>query len=176
MGPEQILCYKRRWHFVIREASESLFTTSHSAVRHVLHEVSPLKLVQISRLNPTNDTIFVFGRRNHSSATDMRLILRRFQPDYTLAEIDELLILNTTIGRMTVPIIVRIPQRALATCYRNIPRPLWEPRIYFLSLLSGSFLLALVLVAAIMEATQLYYGVSRTRWTTNGLDRWCFIF
>ncbi|UJR33639.1 hypothetical protein I4U23_021073 [Adineta vaga] len=56
-----------------------------------------------------------------------------FQPDYTLTEIAETLTLNTNIGVMTFPLIVRIPQRVLATCYQTIPRPIWELRMYWLS-------------------------------------------
>ena len=82
-----------------------------------------------------------------------------FQPDYTLAEIAETLTLNTNIGIMTFPIIVRIPQRVLATCYQIIPRPVWEGRVYWLCLCSISITLVYVLTIAIYEARRLYHDV-----------------
>ncbi|CAF3697659.1 unnamed protein product [Adineta steineri] len=81
----------------------------------------------------------------------------RFQPDYTLAEIAETLTLNTNIGIMTFPIIVRIPQRVLATCYQTIPRPVWEIRMYWLCVVFAVILFIFVIVTAIYAAHRLYY-------------------
>ncbi|CAF0749813.1 unnamed protein product [Adineta ricciae] len=80
----------------------------------------------------------------------------RFQPDYTLTEIAETLTLNTNIGVMTFPLIVRIPQRVLATCYRTIPRPVWETQFYRLCLASTLFMLVYIVAVAVYEAHRLY--------------------
>lgn len=82
-----------------------------------------------------------------------------FQPDYTLAEIAETLTLNTNIGQMTFPIIVRIPQRVLAACYRIIPRPVWESRVYWLCLCAVSIILLFILAVAVYEAQRLFNDV-----------------
>jgi hypothetical protein len=89
------------------------------------------------------------------------LIFISFQPDYTLAEIAETLTLNTNIGLMTFPIIVRIPQRVLATCYQNIPRPVWEARVYGLCLCSISIILLYILTIGVYEAQRLFNDVTK---------------
>jgi hypothetical protein len=66
-----------------------------------------------------------------------------------------MLTLNTNIGVMTFPIIVRIPQRVLATCYQTIPRPVWESRIYWLCLVSVPVIVLLILSIALYEARKL---------------------
>lgn len=87
-------------------------------------------------------------------------IFTSFQPDYTLAEIADTLTLNTNIGQLTVPIIVRIPQRVLATCYQTIPRPIWESRLYWLCLCAVTIILLFILAVAVYEAQRLFNDVT----------------
>jgi hypothetical protein len=61
---------------------------------------------------------------------------------------------------MTFPIIVRIPQRVLATCYQTIPRPVWELRIYWLCLCGSSIMLLYIVTTAVYEARRLYNDVN----------------
>jgi hypothetical protein len=61
---------------------------------------------------------------------------------------------------MTFPIIVRIPQRVLATCYQTIPRPVWELRIYWLCLCGTSIMLLYIVTTAVYEARRLYNDVN----------------
>ncbi len=60
---------------------------------------------------------------------------------------------------MTFPIIVRIPQRVLATCYQIIPRPPWESRVYWLCLCSSVIILLYILTIAVYEAQRLFNDV-----------------
>lgn len=62
---------------------------------------------------------------------------------------------------MTFPIIVRIPQRVLATCYQIIPRPIWESRVYWLCLCSISIILLYILTIAVYEAQRLFNDVNK---------------
>ncbi len=64
---------------------------------------------------------------------------------------------------MTFPIIVRIPQRVLATCYQTIPRPVWEIRIYWLCLCSVSIIFLYIVITAVYEARRLYHDVNEIR-------------
>jgi hypothetical protein len=84
-----------------------------------------------------------------------------FQPDYTLAEIAETLTLNTNIGLMTFPIIVRIPQRVLATCYQTIPRPGWELRIYWLCICTAGIIFFYIIMVALYDARRLFSDVNK---------------
>ncbi|CAF4461293.1 unnamed protein product [Rotaria socialis] len=84
---------------------------------------------------------------------DLRI---RFQPDYTLAEIAESLTLFTNIGSMTFPLIVRIPQRVLATCYQTIPRPVWESQMHCFCLCAISVLILCIFTMAVYEARRLF--------------------
>lgn len=59
-------------------------------------------------------------------------VLFRFRPNYTSDEIHEILTLNTNIGLMIYPLLVRIPSRVLLACDRTIARPTWEWRTYCL--------------------------------------------
>jgi len=88
------------------------------------------------------------------------LLFIRFQPDYTSDEINEILILNTTNGLMTFPIIVRIPQRVLSTCYQTISRPSWEFRLYCLCLCSIIIFIILLLTSAVFNAQRLFDNVN----------------
>ena len=76
-----------------------------------------------------------------------------------MAEIAETLTLNTNIGQMTFPMIVRIPQRVLAICYQTIPRPLWESRLYWLCLCAVTIILLFILAVAVYEAQRLFNDV-----------------
>ena len=64
---------------------------------------------------------------------------------------------------MTFPIIVRIPQSVLAACYQIIPRPVWEPKVYWLCLCSIVILLLGILTYSVFEAYRLYNDVKRNR-------------
>ena len=86
--------------------------------------------------------------------------LSRFQPDYTLSEMNEVLTLNTNIGVMTYPIVVRIAPNVLSFCYQSIPRPVWELRSYYLCLCSLSVFIVLLFTAAVFEARSLFDNVS----------------
>ncbi|CAF2702202.1 unnamed protein product [Rotaria sp. Silwood2] len=84
---------------------------------------------------------------------DLRI---RFQPDYTLAEIAESLTVSTNIGPMTFPIIVRIPQRVLATCYQTIPRPEWELHMHYICICFIFIILLFILIFGIFDARRLF--------------------
>jgi len=60
---------------------------------------------------------------------------------------------------MTFPIIVRIPQRVLATCYQIIPRPVWESRVYWLCICAIVVILLYILTIAVYEAQRLFNDV-----------------
>jgi hypothetical protein len=107
-----------------------------------------------------NDMIFVFGKYRRRIFLFIFLSFS-FQPDYTLAEIGETLTLNTNIGLMTFPIIVRIPQRVLATCYQTIPRPGWELRVYWLCLCSAAIILLYIITVAVYDARRLFNDVNK---------------
>ena len=79
----------------------------------------------------------------------------RFQPDFTLAEINDQLILHTNIGRLTFPLIARIPQRVLTFCYQTIPRPSWESKISWLCICSLPVISILIIGSALIEARRL---------------------
>ncbi len=62
---------------------------------------------------------------------------------------------------MTFPIIVRIPQRVLLTCYKTSPRPLWEFRPYW-SCLCGLFvMIVFILTTAVYHARKLFDDVNK---------------
>jgi hypothetical protein len=60
---------------------------------------------------------------------------------------------------MTFPIIVRIPQRVLSTCYKAIPRPPWELRTYCLCLCSLGVFITLIFSTAVYDARRLFDNV-----------------
>jgi hypothetical protein len=90
-------------------------------------------------------------------------LLERFQPDYTSDEINKTLTLNTNIGLMSFPIIVRIPQRVLSACYKIVPRPLWELRTYCLCLCSLLFLIILIFFTAGYDARRIFDDVNQEK-------------
>ncbi|CAF0885194.1 unnamed protein product [Adineta steineri] len=88
-----------------------------------------------------------------------------FQPDYTLVEVNRTLTLNTNIGLISFPIIVRIPQRVLSTCYNIVPRPRWEFRTYCLCLCSLIFLTILIFFTAGYDARRIFDDyLNRYKW------------
>ncbi|CAF3930904.1 unnamed protein product [Rotaria sordida] len=88
-----------------------------------------------------------------------------FQPDYTSDEINETLILNTNTGLMTFPIIVRIPQRVLLSCYKTIQRPPWELRTYGLCFCSFFLFIIVIFATAVYEARRLFDNyLTRAEW------------
>ena len=124
-----------------------------------------------------NATIFKFGK-DKIDVTGYSIhpsIVFSFQPDYTLTEIAETLTLNTNIGVMTFPLIVRIPQRVLATCYQTIPRPVWEAQFYHLCLGSTLFMLVYIAVVAVYEAHRLYNDVIEFDDSFLALRTFCFV-
>jgi hypothetical protein len=62
---------------------------------------------------------------------------------------------------MTLPIVVRIPQRVLSACYKTISRPPWEWRSYCLCLCMLAVIIILIYSAAVYNAQKLFYDVSR---------------
>ncbi len=91
------------------------------------------------------------------------LLKKRFQPDYTSDEINETLTLNTNIGLITFPIIVRIPQSILSACYKLIPRPPWEFRPYCLCLCSLIIVTVLILTLAVFDARRSFDNVNKKK-------------
>jgi hypothetical protein len=61
---------------------------------------------------------------------------------------------------MTIPIIVRIPQRVLSACYQTIPRPPWEFRTYSLWLCTLLVFTVLIFVTAIYDSRRLFDNVN----------------
>ena len=85
----------------------------------------------------------------------------------------EVLTLNTNIGLMTYPILVRIAPNVLSFCYKLIPRPIWELRSYYLCLCSLSIFIVLVFTAAVFDARSLFDNVRNapdTRMRVHRLD------
>ncbi|CAF1036795.1 unnamed protein product, partial [Didymodactylos carnosus] len=80
----------------------------------------------------------------------------RYQPDYTVSLVEEMITLHTNIGYLTYPIIVRIPQNVLNACYQIIPRPAWEFRCYWICLCAVTIIIALILTSASYDARRLY--------------------
>lgn len=60
---------------------------------------------------------------------------------------------------MIFPIIVRIPQLVLITCYEMIPRPPWELRTFGLCFCSFIVFIVLIFAAAVYEARRLFDNV-----------------
>jgi hypothetical protein len=77
---------------------------------------------------------------------------------------------------MTFPIIVRIPQRVLATCYQNIPRPVWEARVYWLCLCSISIILLYILTVGVYEAQRLFNDVTKIIFLNKKKFIFLFVF
>jgi len=71
------------------------------------------------------------------------------------------MILSTTIGRIVIPISVRIPQRVLSACYRTIPRPPWEIRPYCIGLCTILLSIILVFMLAVFNARKIFDNVNR---------------
>jgi hypothetical protein len=61
---------------------------------------------------------------------------------------------------MILPIVVRIPHRVLAACYKTVSRPLWEWRSYCLGLCSLAVVVILIYSAGVYNAQKLFYDVS----------------
>lgn len=87
----------------------------------------------------------------------------RYQPDYTTNEINETMILSTNIGRIIVPISVRISQRILSLCYKTIPRPPWEIRPYCIGLCTIILSIILIFALAVFDARKIFDNVKRNR-------------
>ncbi|CAF0910142.1 unnamed protein product, partial [Didymodactylos carnosus] len=80
----------------------------------------------------------------------------RYQPDYTVTLVEEVISLHTNIGYLTYPVIVRIPQNVLTVCYQILPRPSWEFRYCWLCLCSVTIIIVLILTSAGYDARRLY--------------------
>ncbi len=63
---------------------------------------------------------------------------------------------------MTFPIIVRIPQAVLSTCYKTLPRPPWEFRTYSLWLCILLVIIVLIFISAIYDSRRLFDNVNKT--------------
>ena len=62
---------------------------------------------------------------------------------------------------MTFPIIVRIPQAVLLTCYKTLPRPPWEFRTYSLWLCILLVIIVLIFISAIYDSRRLFDNVNK---------------
>lgn len=85
----------------------------------------------------------------------------RFRPNYTSDEIHEILTLNTNIGLMIHPLLVRISPRVLLACNRTIIRPTWEWRMYILCLCLVICCIVLIHAAAVYSAHELFFDVNK---------------
>lgn len=85
-----------------------------------------------------------------------------YQPDYLSSDPEETLTLNTNIGLLTFPIVVRIPKRVLATCFQHLPRPVWELRTSLLCICFVSIIVIIVIISAFSEARELICHVKKT--------------
>jgi uncharacterized membrane protein len=61
---------------------------------------------------------------------------------------------------MTFPIIVRIPQNVLSTCYKTLPRPPWEFRPYCLCLCVLIVVILFIFMSAVFDARRSYENVN----------------
>ena len=91
--------------------------------------------------------------------TSDQFVFTSYQPDYVSPELEETLTLHTNIGRLTFPVVVRIPKRVLATCFQHLPRPVWESHTSWLCVCSVPIILIVVIAAAFSDARQLIYQV-----------------
>ena len=81
----------------------------------------------------------------------------RFAPDFTMSRIRQTLTLQTSLGAMPLNFTLQatIPANALSFCAATLPRPTWEPLLYYAAVLSMGFLLFGVIVASYFEADRI---------------------
>lgn len=81
----------------------------------------------------------------------------RFAPDFTMSRIRQTLTLQTSLGAVPLNFSLQatIPATALSLCAGTLPRPAWEPLLYYAAVLSMGFLLFCVMVAAYFEADRI---------------------
>lgn len=76
-----------------------------------------------------------------------------FTPDFTLAKIVRTLTLVTSLNiPVNYTLLTTVPPSFLVPCSTVIPRPTWEPYLYYLSLPSMCILLVFIIVMVIVEA------------------------
>ena len=81
----------------------------------------------------------------------------RFAPDFTMSRIRQTLMLQTSLGvaPLNFTLQATIPANALSLCAATLPRPAWEPLLYYAAVLSMGFLLFGVMVASYFEADRI---------------------
>jgi len=81
----------------------------------------------------------------------------RFAPDFTMSRIRQTLMLRTSLGAVPLNFTLQatIPANALSLCAATLPRPAWEPLLYYAAVLSMGFLLFGVVVASYFEADRI---------------------
>lgn len=76
-----------------------------------------------------------------------------FTPDFTLAKIVRTLTLVTSLNiPVNYTLLTTVPASYLVPCSTVIPRPTWEPYLYYLSLPSMCILLVFIIIMVIVEA------------------------
>jgi len=81
----------------------------------------------------------------------------RFTPDFTMSRIRQILTLHTSLGApVNYSLQATIPTHMLTQCASALPRPHWEPVLYYSMVLAMGFLVVAVIVAAYFEADRLF--------------------
>ncbi|KAK2170432.1 hypothetical protein LSH36_3g30072 [Paralvinella palmiformis] len=82
-----------------------------------------------------------------------------FTPDFTMSRIRRVLTLHTSLGpTINYTLQATIPAHMLSKCAAALPRPQWEPIIYYSTICIMGFLLFCIFVAAYFEADRIFHS------------------
>jgi hypothetical protein len=104
---------------------------------------------------------------------DSRKVDVVFVPDFTMSRIRQMLTLQTSIGPTPLNFTLQatIPPHMLSLCASTLPRPSWEPLLYYAAVLSMGFLLFCVGVAAYLEADRISVAEAHRRRAETACDK-----
>ncbi|XP_059479964.1 transmembrane protein 131 isoform X2 [Neocloeon triangulifer] len=111
-----------------------------------------------------------------------RKIELAFTPDFTLARVQRVLKISTSVGGvdggvMNYTLVATVPADLLGPCSKTLPRPPWEKNIYMFITAFMLILLALIMAGALVEAERIHKlgltsvsaALSKNRVTSNGV-------
>jgi hypothetical protein len=76
-----------------------------------------------------------------------------FTPDFTMSRIQHTLTIFTSLGtEFNYTLQATVPTHTLSKCAASLPRPNWEPVLYYSIVCVMSFILFCILVASYFEA------------------------
>ena len=79
-----------------------------------------------------------------------------FTPDFSMSRIQRTLAVHTTLGpSMNFTLQATVPSHMLSKCSSSLPRPTWEPILYYTVVCMMSFLLFSIIVASYFEADRI---------------------